>query len=95
MARVERLSVVKVAVLEVAPGAGSKVAQRHGAVGGSICARCSNSRPDGQVTMLPLPFGSAVLSPAPDAPAPTDTAVIAAVPAAEPLVNEHGHARAA
>ena len=37
MARVERLSVVEVAVLEVAPGAGSKVAQRHGAVGGSIC----------------------------------------------------------
>jgi hypothetical protein len=29
------------------------------------------------------------LNPAPNAPAPTETAVIAAVPAAEPLVSEH------
>jgi hypothetical protein len=35
MARVERRSVVEVAVLEVAPGAGSEVTQLYGAVGGS------------------------------------------------------------
>jgi hypothetical protein len=34
MARVERRSVVEVAVLEVAPGAGSEVTQLYGAVGG-------------------------------------------------------------